>query len=519
MRLTEKQFEKMNAYVGCGPHSTADILIMGNEEGTDGYPDQIAAHAAARFRLYGKDEAAVEELLDAMDRNKDILYEDDVYPEERYRYAADPEGGWGQGFWEPNANSGRDKIESYMKRYFGFLPDRTKPNGGSLFNQYIARLCLAVQAAKNEPGRSFERYFVDDAEEKPAIEAFVGERLYMPDPQGGVTTALMDWRPLPRPNEGGWPEVYRSLFETEKEYMDAFDFKKKATNRMKAFVDSRMNYLKSVIVNSRAKHLITIGKVDNKIEILKRMFPEQKLHFRQIPISNRSYETRVALPDGRRLNVYALHFFEGFSKENLYYFASHHLVPDYVGYERPAARKMPEKPQGTGKPKKENRELQAKAENKVKRLDPGTQRDELRFLEELAERLKAMDPALSSIKPRHDKKVDYNYMFLWCDDRHWGKEACKIEVHVNFEPDTAVEISWRLREDRYEESLLPELRKASVRIGEELDRDGFKLNPKARKYIEYHRIVDGKRDERLLPDSAAVIQRVLSVARGIMAEI
>lgn len=508
MQLSPEQFQKMNAYIGCGPHLDADILIMGNEEGTNGYPNQIAANAVARFRLYGKGEAEVSALLDQMDYDREGLSDDRNFSNEQYKYSLN--GNWREGFWEESARSGGEKISRYMERYNGTLPDRTIATP-SLFNTYSARLCLSLQGIKKNRHFPIETYLSNSISTsiREEINSYAEEGLYTKNPKCGVSTALMDWRPLPRPNEGGWPEEYHSIFKTQKEYMDAFDFKRFKTKEIEAFVMARLNFLKAAIMNSQAQYLITIGRVDNKKEILTRMFPDQQLDFNRIPISNRSYETTIDMPN-RKLKVYVLAFFKNFSINNYSHFAQYHFIPDFIGYERPAFDEetrpvhLPHNSVIRARVKKNNREQRSGNE-------------ELLFLEDLALRMKTLIPTINHTKAYRVNKVNYNFMFMWNAGEHWSKEGCRLEIHANFYSNEAeIEINWALRPDCFEEVLRTKVIVAAEEIGTELAKYEFKKMA-SKVYIEYRKTLKwSNRDDSMLDESVAQIQQVLNTATDIL---
>ncbi|NIK78763.1 hypothetical protein FHS15_003909 [Paenibacillus castaneae] len=510
MRLSPNQLEKMNAYVGCGPHLDADILIMGNEEGTGGYPTHIETNAVARFRLYGKEETTVSALLDSMAQDKEILCQDDLYPNEQYECSVN--GNWKEGFWEKSARSGGEKIKRYMKNYFGYDPEKSKEKP-SLFNTYTARLCLTLEGIKNDPHFPIETFLRSDETKTNEINEYADNQLYTSRPGGSLSTALMDWRPLPRPNEGVWPPEYHSLFESESEYLRAYRFNKSATDKAREYVNKRLDYLKSVIVHSRANTLITIGQVDNKINMLRRMFPEQELVIERIPISKRSYTTKVLLPN-RTLHIYILSFFKFFPIEDLLYVAKQHLVPDFFDRERPTMETQSIcSTVLSPSPQKIKKKLSSRKQTNSEQTDG---LEERRFLVELAKQMKVLEPDIQHTSAYRDNRADYNYMFMWFGDKQWGNPKCKAEIHVNFKPEVEVELSWRIRPDQYEQPLRANLIHAAESIGNELSKLGFKRNTSAKLYIEFHKVLQRKQDEELLNISAAELRSAMNLAREIM---
>ncbi|MFS0555078.1 hypothetical protein [Brevibacillus sp. 179-C9.3 HS] len=508
MQLTIKQLEKMNAYVGCGPHLDADILIMGNEEGTGGYPNEIAAHAAARFRLYGKKESTVSTLLESMTSNKNILYQDDLYPNEHYDHS--PNGHWSEGFWEASANSGCKKIEDYMKRYYGFCPKKSTERL-SAFNTHTARLCLTIQGVKDDPNFPIDTYLSRDKSNWDEIVTYAKEQLYTLNFKGGVSTALMDWRPLPRPNENTWPYEYQLLFENVDEYINAYSFKKSATERMQAFVERRIQYLKSVIVRSHAKCLVTIGQTENKLDVLRRMFPEQELEIERIHLRNKAYTVRVKLPE-KTLNVYILPFFNYFSIENLHRVAKQYIIPDFFNIPRPlnvidftsVSHPIPLRIKEMSKQSKKNWD--------ERRDDSG----ERHFLQKVAQTMSALEPDILHTSTRRDNKVEYSYMHMWFHDEQWGTPQCSAHVHVNFKPTRKVEIRWGLHPGKYEEPVRSTLIKAAGRIGNQLAEFGFQKSRSAKKLIVFYKILQENQEEELLKNSVIELRRAMTIARKII---
>lgn len=509
MQLTTKQLEKMNAYVGCGPHLDADILIMGNEEGTDGYPDKVAAHAAARFRLYGKDEKMVTTLLESMTKDKEILYHDDLYPNEHYKYSR--QGLWSEGFWEPSATSGSEKIKKYMSQYYGSVPPKSTDRL-SAFNTHTARLCLTIQGIKANSNFQIETYLSKDSK-RDEIIAYTKEQLYTPNPMGGISTALMDWRPLPRPNESEWPDVYKLLFKDADEYLDAYFFKKSTNKNMQDFVERRIQYLKSTIVRSRAKHLITIGQTGNKLEILKRMFREQKLEIERMPLKNKAYSVRICLPE-KTLNVYVLPFFNYFSIENLRRVAKYYIIPDYLNFPRSSdvtdfvsnARDLPRKIKEV-----------SKQSQKIKDETFGGSEEKC-FLQKLAQNICVLEPDIRHTSARRDNRVDNNYMHMWFNDKYWGTPQCSAHIHVNFQSTKVVEIRWGLHPEKFEEPLRSNLIKASDCIGNKILEFGFQKSRTARKLIVFYKILQEDEEDELLKNTVMELGRILNIAREIISE-
>ncbi|MBP2114088.1 hypothetical protein [Paenibacillus silagei] len=507
MQLTTKQLDKMNAYVGCGPHLDADILILGNEEGTDGFPEEIAAHAAARFRLYGKDQETVSTLLDSMTSDRDILYQDDLYPSEYHKYS--PKGLWTNGFWEPSANAGGEKIKEYLKRYYGSIPTKSTDRL-SAFNTHTARICLTIKAIKTDSNFPIETYLNYDKSKRNEIVAFTEEQLYTPNPWGGVATALMDWRPLPRPNEGGWPPEYQALFKNADEYLDAYLFKKNATPKMQAFVERRIQYLKTIILQSRANHLITIGQTENKLDIIARMFPKQKLEIEKMPLKNRAYYVRVRLPE-KTLNIYVLPFFNYFSIENLYRVAKHYIIPNYFDF--PHLSEKSNFASITYDHKIKNEKTSKKS--KSIRVESLNGSEEKLFLLELAQKISDLEPDIRHTSARRDNKVNYNYMHMWFDDSCWGTPQCSAHIHVNFQSIMKVEIRWGVHPDKFEEPIRSNLIKAANYIGNMISEYGFQRSSSSRKLIIFHKILqkDKEKKEELLNDAVMELRRMLSLAR------
>lgn len=141
MKLNWTQLKKLNAYIGCGPHKNADLLIMGNEEGAGGYPKEIEAHSTARFRLYGKDPKTVTALLESIKTNRRGLHHDNLHQDEKYTNSLD--GNWENGFWEEDDIDGGNKIEQYILARDGNLEKVELPP--SPFLQYCSRMGLALE--------------------------------------------------------------------------------------------------------------------------------------------------------------------------------------------------------------------------------------------------------------------------------------------------------------------------------------------------------------------------------------
>lgn len=339
MNREESQLERMNAYVGCGPHHDADVLIMGNEEGTGGYPHEIEAHSIARFLLYGKSEEHVNQILE---RYKSCEMDYKQIPlDDQYTYHFGDS--WKNGFWEPNALDGVEKIRKIILARDGDIPK--KSDTFSTFLMHSARICYGLTTDHDTP---IEKWFQPkgnnnskSSEIYTEIKDYAMDNLFSTDHPGKLRTALLDWRPLPRPTQEKWPTLYQFLGTTDKEYIKAYCFKKTTLDMayVSEFAERRLKYLKSTIVQSKAQTLIMTGEVDCKIDILRHMFPEWKFDFTNISTKQRAFYTRIEYKDenkDKHIHVYLLPFFNYLSLQDLCRIVKNYIVPDFHGMPRPA---------------------------------------------------------------------------------------------------------------------------------------------------------------------------------------
>jgi len=319
----------MNAYIGCGPHRDADVLIMGNEEGTGGYPKEIDAHMVARFLLYGKSE---EQVTNLVNQYRTLQGDFDQIPLDN-NYAYHYGSSWKDGFWEPNGLGGENKIEALIKARTGSIPVKT-----DTFSPFLMQSARIVYGLTTDSSIPVEHWFRTGASDtsitvNTEIKEYARQRLFSTDSPGRLKTALLDWRPLPRSTQDTWPPLYGFLGEDDSAYLEAYNFGGAAQSELRTLVESRVKVLRSAIVNSRASILIMTGEVSaNKLQLAQAMFPDSR--FISLPMrNNKAYYAQVNLPN-KRMHVYLLPFFNYLKVEELCTLVKNYIGPDFHGQAR-----------------------------------------------------------------------------------------------------------------------------------------------------------------------------------------
>ncbi|WP_156396466.1 hypothetical protein [Paenibacillus sp. Soil724D2] len=499
-----KQLQKLNAYIGCGPHMDADIIVMGNEEGTGGYPEEIEAHTAARFRLYGKDEKTVDALLKAIETDPQVLHHDELHGEEAYTYCLN--GDWENGFWEENDKDGEGKIERYIIARDGKLKKKVEVPPSPFLN-YIARICLALDH-RNED-KPLQDWFQKKNADLGIIDKYIKNHLFKKSVEG-VKTALTDWRPLPRPNQDTWFEEYGLLGKSARQYMDAYFFN--PNEREKAayiLAERRAELLKDLIVNSKARFLIMIGEVlESKLDLIKRFFPDQDIQFTRLKTRNHAYTITVKLPH-KTFHIYAMPFFGNgaLSLEELHRFVRDILLPDYTKQPRPQFEELMQKP---------TMEMESFS-HKIKLSINGEVSPEIKLLKEVAVRLSSLEPNLRHGSFYSVTRDGFSYAHFWFDEEHWGDLHCDAHIHVT--PNLDVEIRWGLYPAKIPEILVhSNLINAVDPIGNHLRTRGFKPSHTSKRKL-FNKKINGLPQDELLERLVAETREMMNIVRGVLSSL
>lgn len=257
--INKSQYNKLLSFIGTGDLPKADIIVFGNEEGVGGNP--LYANIEARENYFGKNEG-----------------------EDFYTYTLDLNRDHKNGFWNPSAIEGEKKVFTIMERDKHELPKKGNVSGG--FLQYCARICLACEDNQND----ISFWFEPKGKNKKAsdkISEYIREGLFQPNM--GIQTFLMDWRPLPRPNEGWWGSEYSKSID-KKSYLNAFNLRSSNKNFEDQFsnyshdVEFRKNILKNAVLFSKAKVIIGLGNIDTKKNFIKEILSLSEYDFKDIKV-------------------------------------------------------------------------------------------------------------------------------------------------------------------------------------------------------------------------------------------
>lgn len=255
--INKNQYEKMLCHIGSGDLQNADIIVFGNEGGAGGKPLYAIIEGIERYAPKGFGENQVTSTLDL-------------------------NGNWDAGFWDTSAIICEQMAFEIMQENNVKLPDKGFVKGG--FLQYCARISLAIEDTKNDIDYWFKP-MGQNTEAAHHIKEYIREGLFQP--RKGIQTFIMDWRPLPRPNQNWWGEEYSVIdkdrfflafnLKSRKEYCDEF------TNYSKDAL-RRKEILKNAILTSRAKVIIGFGEVDTKQNLIKEILDLSLSDFKEITV-------------------------------------------------------------------------------------------------------------------------------------------------------------------------------------------------------------------------------------------
>jgi hypothetical protein len=137
-----------------------------------------------------------------------------------------------------------------------------------------------------------------------------------------VKAGLIDWRPLPRPNEDLWPYVGID----QKQYEDAFELKepyysnvKKALNgeievealdKYSKMLFQRVSLMKKVVHSFPFQLLISSGAIETKEKLINLMFQDQEIAFQELTLDqNKRYKKAEIQLEGKKLTIILSLFF------------------------------------------------------------------------------------------------------------------------------------------------------------------------------------------------------------------
>jgi hypothetical protein len=287
-KLSKEQYEKLLVFLGYGDFPNAEIIIFGNEEGTGGY--SIEANVKARCNSYGKDkEGNYIHSLVGNDCTK--------------------------GFWDLGVEGERPRIEKHL------LPNEPIQEEGfakGSFLPAIARMCLGVEAHVDKVDDWFQS-FASDPIARDHIKTYIRKNLFQR--HDGIQTGLVDWRPLPRENEGKWYSEYESISPTltKNPYFRAFNsplkFKRNSITSFSDFnqdVEKRAITIKSLFESTPARIIIGLGGASGmKKQALEKMFGDgifEPLNIESADVSHlKMYKAKLTLKS-KDLYIFLLPF-------------------------------------------------------------------------------------------------------------------------------------------------------------------------------------------------------------------
>jgi len=282
--ISPEQYKTMISFMGWGNFPNAKIVFFGIEEGTGGF--KIPENIIARVNDFGQFE------------NGSI--ESSFTPGTRV-----------DGYWEPDAKRGADKIRNVLG-----LPPTDLYTGGA-FNPTIARISLELEQPHPDPNHWFQLYS-DYPVAQEDIFRRIGQ-LYRKDSECKIDFALNDWHPLPRPNMSEWFPEYSPV--NERLYLKAFDDFNRTQRYQDEFSDysedalKREGILKRMLTTFSIPLIIGLGKIPTKKKLLEKLFPGLRLD--SFPSAafpaHPGLHGKVQL-DGQMLNVLLLPFPAPFAK-------------------------------------------------------------------------------------------------------------------------------------------------------------------------------------------------------------
>ncbi|MEK5479613.1 hypothetical protein NYE70_22195 [Paenibacillus sp. FSL R5-0407] len=293
--ISKEQYQTLLSYVGFGDFQKSKIYVFGIEEGLGGHDEE--SNIVARVEKFG-----------SFDSNGNLTSA--LSPPNRE-----------QGYWEPNAQSGGQKIRDYI-----YKRDRTlltgKPAKGA-FNEIIARMCLELEQPKESKDYWF-RLMNDDKDIARKIKDRI-QTLFQSSTDDLLHTALTDWKPLPRRDMKKWPIEYQPTSTQfgldSKLYERAFSLKYEQefcddnTNYTED-VEKRLAILRNLLNSTNSPIMMCLGEIPTKRRVLGKIFPEAEFRTFQSTVhpTHSSLKAEIQL-EARTLNIFLLPFPLRTSKE------------------------------------------------------------------------------------------------------------------------------------------------------------------------------------------------------------
>lgn len=279
MKITKQQYDKLLTYIGCGDLAGADIIFFGNEEGTGG--NSIGSNIIARCDYFGKDKNG--EYSDCVEMSK----------------------GYSSGYWQRDSQLGGEIVRRLEGKT---LVDEKSGTNRSTFIETIGRMILALEN-QDVPVETWFKALAEKDEISNKIRQTKAKGLFRGGEDEEIKIGLMDWRPLPRPNESctgeKWPSEYQDI--NEKQYLDAFNFVKRKKEEPSSYildVDKRKQIIRHFFEVYPKRVVIGLGQVDVKRQIFEGIFDE--CHFEELEIANNTMKCwkGTVQQEGGELNIF-----------------------------------------------------------------------------------------------------------------------------------------------------------------------------------------------------------------------
>jgi len=289
--LTDEDIEELLPWFGYGHFKEVNIVFLGNEEGLGGYPIEATL---ARTRVYGKCE-------------KTWLTEN-----------------WEDGYWDETGYAGYLKlgeVTNQIRAELGLSPFVKEKEGYFPILDFQARLLLSLEEPDNDWFQLKGWYSFHDPAKGTQLKNTI-RNLYSNTRK--FKAGLVDWRPLPRPDENSWP--YTGI--DKKRYLDAFSLKRPYYENVKNVLNERglqkdidldpystmlykrVTLMKNVLSGFPFSLLIGAGAVASKKRLLQLIFNDQRINFKKKPLSGgKKYEIADIKVRDRSFTVLLTPFF------------------------------------------------------------------------------------------------------------------------------------------------------------------------------------------------------------------
>lgn len=238
--LTKDEINSLRSFIGYGNFRKAKIIFLANEGGLG--KKTLRENISLITRDYKRD------LNSRLNQNT-----------------------WKDGYWKVNKCS--EEVANNTPK--------------TPFLKLCARILLALENSNTTIESWFKKENDDKATTEKVNQYLDGNSLY--SNREGISSALIDWRPLPRKNES-CDLPYTNI--DQQQYLDAFSFKdQSSSNEYKAWVEQRCNIIKQIVKKFQPPLILSAGAKQDKRKLFKHIWPE--IQFDKISLSTNKGQKEI----------------------------------------------------------------------------------------------------------------------------------------------------------------------------------------------------------------------------------